>query len=321
MPGHVSALERRRGPRRALRSRSRRGVALAAALLALLALAPRKASAQACCVGASGLTPGTLTTHERALVGIQHRVAATFGTYPRAGTFYGPAPGRDLRLEASVFASYRFAKRGQIGLQLPLLTTFRRVGESRDARPRLGDTSLLGRYDLVRDRESSLPGIALLVGLQLPTGTPADRARSALGADITGIGTWEGLLGAAVERSFGPWLLHGTVLVGARAPRDVHGVEEQLGLRALYLLAFGYVFEDEASLALAVTHGSEGDVELDGRRAPGTGFRTTQASLVVLAPLSAQLRLRVVGFSDVPPLGENRLAQGGATMSIAMSWY
>ena len=69
----------------------------AALMLALGLVAPRDARAQACCVGASGLTPGWLGNHEQALVGAQVRLSGTHGTYPSSGSFFARQPGRDAR--------------------------------------------------------------------------------------------------------------------------------------------------------------------------------------------------------------------------------
>lgn len=292
-----------------------------AAAVAVFLLAEPRAAAQACCVGASGLTPGWLANHERVLVGAQLRVSETHGTYPVRGTFYVPTPGRDARIETSLFASVRLLPRLQASVFAPLVTTRRRSGGIVETRTSPGDVTLVSRYDLIRTGERRLPGVALLAGLQAPAGTPPDRGSGLVGADVTGIGAWEGDVGLSLERSFGHVLLHATALVGFRAPRDVLGVEQRLGPRALYLLAGGWVFDDDAAILGTITHSSDGDASLAGVDAPGTGFRVTQAALLVVTPLSDTLRLRTSVFTDVPPLGNNHAALGGTSISLAKSWY
>src|SRR5690349_20868994 len=105
---------------------SRVGKIVALASL-LVILAENLAAAQACCAGASGLTPGWLANHERALVGAQLRMTETHGSYPTTGRFYAPPPGRDARVETSLYGSLRLVPRGQISATAPLVFTRRRA--------------------------------------------------------------------------------------------------------------------------------------------------------------------------------------------------
>ncbi|MBX3262946.1 MAG: hypothetical protein KF782_24930 [Labilithrix sp.] len=297
----------------------RSSVALALALAALLFAGD--ASAQACCVGASGLTPGWLANHEQWLVGAQLRVAQTHGTYPTRGAFYEPAVGRDARIEPSLFATARVASRGQVSFFAPLVTTRRRAGDKVETRTAPGDVTLVGRYDFIRPGEARLPGIALLGGIVAPTGIPPDRGTGILSADVTGVGAWEANAGVSIEQVYGRVVLHGTALVGLRAPREVLGLTQRLGPRALYLLAGGYVFDGDVAVLGTVTHTSDGDATVGGEVAPGTGFRATQAALLLVVPISDTVRIRTSAFTDVPPLGNNRQALGGTSISLLKSWY
>lgn len=299
------------------------GVALvvACAFVTLAVLSPRAAHAQACCAGASGLTPGWLTNHERALVGAQLRVSQTHGTYPTSGPFYATPPQRDTRVEGSVFGSYRVLPRAQLSLFMPFIATWRRTNGAYEDRARPGDLALIGRYDLVRAGESWIPGLALLAGGQAPLGRPSDETASPLAADVTGIGAWEANVGGSIEQVFGHVVLHATVLGGYRFSREVAGLDQRLGLRALYLVAGGWVFDDDVSILATMTHVSEGDAVVAGKPSPDTGFRTTQAALLVIVPLSDTLRIRTSVFTDIPPLGQNRPAFGGTSISIAKTWF
>lgn len=283
-------------------------------------LSERTAHAQACCAGASGLTPGWLTNHEKALIGAQLRLAHTHGTYPSRGAFFVRTPGRDTRIETSLFGTYRVLPRGQLSVFAPLVTTRRRVGDLVETKSALGDVALITRYDFVRAGEAWYPGISLLVGLQAPTGVPSDKAAPRLAADVTGIGAWETSAGLTVEQLFGHVVLHATTLFGYRFPREVLGVDQHLGVRALYLFAGGWVFDDDVAILGTITHSSDGDATLDGSEAPGTGFRFTQVAGLVIVPLSDTMRLRTSVFTDVPPLGNNRPALGGTSISFSKTW-
>jgi hypothetical protein len=280
----------------------------------------RVAFAQACCVGASGLTPGWLTNHERFLVGAQARVSETHGTYPSSGAFFERTPEHDTRVETTLFGSFRWAPRGQASVGFPLVATRRRAGAIVESGTSPGDLTLIGRYDFVRAGESYVPGLALLAGVQAPTGTPSDAGTGRLAADVTGTGAWEMSAGGSIEQVFGHLVLHATALFGYRLARDVLGVEQRLGLRALYLVAGGWVFDDDVSILATLSHVSEGDAIVAGEVASGTGSRTTQAALLVIVPFSDTLRLRTSAFTDLPPLGVNRPALGGTSISIMKSW-
>lgn len=290
------------------------------ALLALVA-SERHAHAQACCVGASGLTPGWLTNHERALVGAQLRLSGTHGTYPSSGPFYVPTPGRDARIETSLFGTYRLLPRAQVSVFMPVITTRRRSGAVTEQRTAFGDLTLVARYDIIRAGESRIPGIAILAGGQAPTGKDPTEGTPLLAADVNGIGSWEINGGVSIEQTFGHVVLHATVLAGYRFPTTIFGEKQSLGPRALYLLAGGWVFDNDIALMATVTHASDGDATLAGDDAVGTGFRSTQLAFLVVAPLTDTLRLRTSVFTDVPPLGLNRPALGGTSISLAKTWF
>lgn len=291
-----------------------------ASLVAGLCVA-RDARAQACCVGASGLTPGWLANHEQWLVGGQLRFAATHGSYPARGTFYGETTERDTRLEPSLFATARFLRRGQVSVFAPLVAVRRRSGDIVETRTTPGDANLVARWDLLRSGESRIPGIALLGGVVLPTGTPADKSTGLLAANVTGTGAWEGNAGLSLEQTYGKVVVHATALFGLRTSREVLGVTQTLGPRALYLAAAGYVFDGDVAILATLTHSSDGDATVAGEVARGTGFRTTQAALLAVVPLSDTVRLRTSAFTDVPPLGNNRAALAGTSVSLLKSWF
>jgi hypothetical protein len=305
--------------------RRRRRAFLTAGLVASIhtcgLAAPKDARAQACCVGASGLTPGWLANHEQWLVGAQLRLAGTHGTYPTRGSFYEAPVGRDARIESSLFATARVLQRGQVSVFAPLATVRRRAGDIVETRTSLGDLTLVGRYDVIRPGESRVPGIALLAGGVFPTGTPSDRASPRLAADASGTGAWEGNAGLSVEQVYGKVVLHATALFGLRAPREVLGVTQTLGPRALYLFASGYVFDGDVAVLGTITHTSDGDATVGGVEAPGTGFRATQLAMLVVVPISDTVRIRTSAFTDVPPLGNNRQALGGTSVSLLKSWF
>src|SRR5262249_15547781 len=155
------------------------------------------------------------------------------------------ATARDARAEPSLFATARLVDRAQLSVFAPLVAVRRRSGDLVETRTTPGDISVVGRYDFVRPGASRIPGLALLAGATSRPGTPTAHATGMLAADATGIGAWEGNAGLSIEQVYGKVVFHGTALLGLRAPRDVLGVSQTLGPRALFLLAGGYVFDGD----------------------------------------------------------------------------
>jgi hypothetical protein len=101
-------------PRRAFKYRS-----LSIAALCFLAT---RASAQACCAGASAITPGRLAVHEDALVGLQLRGAQLLGSFDPSGRYRPSANGSsETEFRQEVFAAVRFLRRAQISVLIPCL--------------------------------------------------------------------------------------------------------------------------------------------------------------------------------------------------------
>lgn len=301
-------------------SRSRFRELLAAAVL----LAPAAALAQACCTGASALAPARLTLHEDALVGVQLRPAVLAGSWDAGRAFVpSPAGATELRLEELLVGSVRFLARGQATAAVPFLETYRRLGGLGEVGGGFGDVVLSGRWDFVQAGESAtVPGLAALVGVQLPTGRPADAARLPLGTDTTGAGSFQLSAGLAVEQSWAHWFATGTVLLTQATPRRVGAITELLGLQVTALGAVGYGFDGEAALALTLAYTDSGDALLDGAVARGSGRARSTVGLAGALPLGEDWRLQASVAAEVmlPFLGRNEPANVGLTLMIVRSW-
>jgi hypothetical protein len=188
--------------------------------------------------------------------------------------------------------------------------------------------NLSARYDFILAGDSRyVPGIALLLGVTAPTGTPADapNASKPLGTDTTGIGAWQGNLGLALEQTYGPWLFNATELVAGRAPRTAHigdvSESETLAPQFVTLLGAAYTFTNEAALALFASYTFEGTA-LNG--APGTDS-ARQIALVSVSgsyPLSDHFRVQASVFLNPPlsGLGLNQTAATGCTVTLLWGW-
>src|SRR5689334_7276369 len=95
---------------------------LAACATLACVLAPHALHAQACCAGASALTPGRLTMHEQALVGALARAAFVPGSFDADGSYVSaPAGSSDVELEQDSFGAVRLLRRGQVALLVPFV--------------------------------------------------------------------------------------------------------------------------------------------------------------------------------------------------------
>ncbi len=297
------------------------------ALLVSLALftSSSLAHGQACCAGASAITPARLELHERALLGTQLRFAHALGTFNSRGDFRStPAGASEQDFEQDLFGSIRWLERGQVSLLVPLLVSRRRSATTgAELGGGWGDLNVGLRYDLVRNRERSyLPGIGLLAGATFPTGRAPEAAKQPLASDATGIGATQLTLGLALERAFGRVLLNVTGLVSQRLSRTVSGVESELAAQLTAVLGASYSFSNGAAAALVLTYNHEGDATVDGRTSPSSGRRQLRTSLGVSAALTDSWRLQGNVFIDPPlsGLGRNQPATLGATAGAIWSF-
>jgi hypothetical protein len=295
------------------RSSSAPGAAWLGILAALLVSGTSaRAFAQACCAGGSVITPGRLAMHEDALVGLQEKAGNVLGSYSQGGQ-YAPLPAGDTELdfEQDLFAAVRLLRRGQLALLVPLVETRRATPHSLFFAG-VGDINLSGRYDFVVAGESHvLPGIAVLAGVTLPTGSTTP-------AQATGIGAYQINGALALEQIWGPWLVNATGIVAQRT--DYGG--ETLGTQVTLLAAGAYTFDSDAALGLSASYAFEGDATSGGADVPGSFKRVTTVTLSGLWPVSDTWRLQG-GLYLNPPVtsfGANQLTVMGLTYTLIRSW-
>src|SRR5262249_35732280 len=150
-----------------------------------------------------------------------------------------------------------------------------------------GDVNLSGRYDfLLAGEVRSVPGIAALAGVTLPTGTSVESASRPLATDATGLGTYQANLGLAIEETAGPWLVGATGLVAKRAPRTVGGVSVSKSAEWSLLVAGAYTFPGNQALAVLASYTSEGDSAYGGERVIGSSRRVPTLSISAMLPWS-----------------------------------
>lgn len=311
---------------------ARFGAASAAALAVgvLELLATPSARGQACCSGSGAVTPGRLALHEAALVGLQTKQAAAPGSYDDHGAYVPSPPGaREIDLEQDVFAAARWLGRGQAALLVPILETWRSSLGRSEVGGGIGDINASARYDFtIAGASRFIPGVALLGGLTLPTGRPADAPGvGALATGATGIGAYQVNAGVAVEQLFGAFLVNATGLFAARTARSVGSgataVHERLAPQGTALAAVAYTFANDVAVALSGSYSFEGDATLDGVQSAGTSRKLLTLSVSGVAPLGDVWRLQGAVL-DNPPLsqaGMNQPSDVGLSLTLVRSWF
>jgi hypothetical protein len=279
--------------------------ASAALILASLALAPRAARAQACCVGTGLVTPARLRVFEDYGAGVQTHVRSVLGSFDAGGDYVRSPPGADeLDLEQDLFGAMRIG-RFQVALKLPFLETGRRETGVSAFGGGVGDVSASLRYDVIYAGDRPWwPGIAILAGLSAPTGRTVEESGDPTAA--TGIGSFEGNLGLSVEQVIGRSFVSATAFLSQQASRTVGTVTQSFGPRVTAILAGGYVLANELTLGGFVQATRRSDQAL------------VTAGAAAALPLGDYWRVQGTLSGDVPLSGWGHLQTTGAGLTVSL---
>ncbi len=303
--------------------------AVAAPFVAALLVGEGAARAQACCAGSGAVTPGRLALHETALVGTSLKAGAVTGSYDGDGHYRSlSSGGSEQDFEQDVFGAVRVLERGQLAVLVPFVETRRTASGTTGFGGGLGDVNFAARYDFTLAGASRIvPGIALLAGLTVPSGRPADSTSAGtLAAGATGIGAFQINVGLALEQTYGPWLVGVSGLYAQRTARTVgdgaSAVHERLAPQWTALAVAAYVFPSEVALAASASYTVEGDATIGGASDDESARRLPVLSLSGVVPLSDRLRLQGALYDDLPvsQLGAGQPAAAGLTFTLIGSW-
>ncbi len=304
--------------------------AIALTLLASMTGRAAPAHAQACCAGSGTVTPARLGLHERALVGGVVKAASVLGSWDQNGSYVPARPGSsELDLEQDLFGSLRLFPGGQLALLVPFVETHRKSRGKGELGGGIGDVNASGRWDITNAGASRwVPGFALLVGLTVPTGKPADaKDIGSLATGATGTGAFQINGGLAVEQAFGPWLVSVSGLVAQRTARTVgegdSAIHERLGPQWTVLAAAAYVFPHEIAAALAASYTVEENATINGVEAAHTSHRLPAISLGTAIPISDTWRVQtsLAAQPQVDGLGQNQPASAGTSITVVHAWF
>ncbi|APS00721.1 hypothetical protein [Pajaroellobacter abortibovis] len=294
-------------------------------LFSLVLLISRSVYAQACCSGAAVLNPGRLALHEDALVGMQTFVEKIYGSFGPEGEYRPLSEGTsDINGRGELFASVRWLEMGQVHLIVPMVWNYREAKNLSSFGGGLGDVRLSARYDFfLAGKNLYWPGIAVLVGVVIPTGIPADQAERPLLTDETGTGSWQGTGAIALEQVWGRSLVNWTTVVTQRIPRSVFGSKQMLGTQVWFIGSWAYLFKNETGIAFSFRYALEGDMAVNEASIPGTSRASMVASLSGTLPIMDTWRLQGGGYM-VPPVSHwlwNGTAHAGVFLTLIRSWF
>jgi len=324
-------------PNRPWKCASARRAAAVAILAAGLARAT-PAAAQACCIGGALVSPVRLAPPEDYAVGLQTRARNAIGSFGADGSFVSSSlsSSTEQDLEQDLAASFRLARRAQIGLVLPYLETHRTGPGVDDWGSGIGDLALNARYDFELAAEMAYwPGFALLGGAVFPTGKAVGDGTNPAATDATGTGTYRVSLGVGLEKVHGP--LYGALNVwttysGSNTvtppsppgapPGATPSLTTAFPLQLTALAVGGYVFENEAAAALYVSFLERGDTSTNGATQPASGLRLTTVGATGLLPIAEDWRLAGSVFTDLllSSFGRNEQAGAGLSASLVRAW-
>ena len=251
-------------PTRPWKCLSARRAAVVAILVAGAARAA-PAAAQACCAGGALVSPVRLSPPEDYAVGLQTRARNDVGSFQANGS-YVVSSSTEQDLEQDLAASFRLARRAQVGLVLPYVETHRTGPGIDDWGSGIGDVALNARYDFKLAAEMMYwPGFALLGGVVFPTGKAVGDGTNPAATDATGTGTTSVSLGVDLEKVHGP--LYGALNLWASysasntvTPPGLTGpLTTSYPLQLTALAVAGYVFDNKAAAALYVNFLERGD--------------------------------------------------------------
>jgi hypothetical protein len=224
------------------------------ALALVLAAWPTSALAAACCLSSSAFGVGRLAVWESGAVLVGFSASPSPGRWDENERWVGNTAGTsDLELRPSLAGIVALGERVQLSARVPWVVNRRTADGHLDVGQGAGDSLLSSRFELLSiGQYAELPGVAVNLGLTLPSGRPMSATRSLLAADVTGRGAWVVLASVSLERAVQPWYVQlnlGTT-VPLPMPSYAPGVTQRFGPTFEASLAGGVELREGLVLSL-----------------------------------------------------------------------
>lgn len=192
---------------------SRRCVLATIAILVAIPLAsvPGQAHAQACCTATGGGEFAVVGRCKQAVLAVQTTFEKGIGTFNNQGVYSGLNNVEVDDVVVSFGGGIRlFHPKWQIYGSIPTRFQYRSfAGTSGDLSVGLGDVTSTVRWTALEDNlmgisaddtGTFIPFVDLYLGAKMPTGRAPENTRTATGADITGDGAWQLIVGTKVSK-------------------------------------------------------------------------------------------------------------------------
>lgn len=178
----------------------------AAVLLVSLAL-PTAAQAGACCVGTTTTVPTRVGPCEKWVAGIGLGLEAGALRWNNDGHIT-PSSLDEAAIISTAAAAYRWDRKGQIAVTMPVRGTWRGGSGMQSVGGGLGDARLDVAWSPVEEQMGK-PTPYFVGGVRLPTGRAWEQSKDPLLADVTGLSEPAVHVLAQIERTMGdtPWAI------------------------------------------------------------------------------------------------------------------
>ena len=187
----------------------------------------------------------------------------------------------------------------------------------------LGDLTASARFDVSNaGTRGAWPGLAVLAGLAVPTGTPPDEADDPLATSGTGTGSYEGSLGVAVEEIIGQGFVSLSGFVSKRTGRAADGVEQTFAPRLSAVLTGGYTFGHDTTVGAFASALRQGDARDANGAIANSSVALVTAGAALALPFWDAWRLQTTLFTDLPIAGwgRNQTVGFGGTLAVIRFW-
>jgi hypothetical protein len=246
--------------------------------------------------------------HENALVGLSTEVRPFYATWGPTGAIQGAAAA-DVAFAIEPYLAVRVRGPFQMALALPFRMNVREgAGSGLQAGGGVGDLRLSTRWDALYTREGRFaPGLAVLSGIELPTGTSPEAATDPLATGATGTGSVRFSGGLAVEQASGPWLVGAAVVGLLSPPRSVGALRLASGPEVDSAAFVTHVWRGGTALATSLVFRWSAAPRVDGVAPEDSSVRSLALQTSVVVPIGDVWRVNASlgGEVPIPGVGAN----------------
>ncbi len=185
-------------------------ISLVSCTLLLLWLLPATAQSAACCTSATLSGVGRLKAWEESAVGVATSWAHSIGNWNARGEWnsFGDTY-RESLWRSNFWGIARVRDDLEFSFALPWVRTSRAIPQQSATGNGLGHSQVGLRYEaLAIGQYRGIPGLAILMGVTIPTGNRPDEATSnPLRASTTARGEWATSIAISMEYAYLPWFV------------------------------------------------------------------------------------------------------------------